>query len=770
MVLLLVAAAQLGPALTGSKVLAAEDQILFLPPFDSVKPAGLQRPSAPNLGDGALLYNPHLLVARDAVREGRLPGWNPWIGAGRPIGAEQGAPFHPLNWPAFVLPFWNSLGWIALLKLLVAGLGTYLFARALGLRRTPSLFGAVAFSASVPLLVFVFHWTAIYALLPWMLLGAERVAARGRGRDLALLSVASGIACLGGHPESTFVVFAGTAAFAAFRALAGPRAERRRRALLLACGLTLGGAIGAVAILPTLELLSESFRTSRARDLPDPQFLRSFFLPEYWGRSDKVVFDTAGSVFETRAMYVGAPTLLLAGVALALVNRAEVRFWAGLALTAVLLSTDIPGLSDVQAALPVVSEVHLANFIWLAILSLCLLGAFGLQGALDASPEHRRRALVAMGAVAVIPVAMLGLSPSRLSFIADAAPSIPFVAESERSFDAVRLATELRWTLLAAATIALVGLAWRRPRWRRALAVATVVLLALDLHLTMRGYLPLIDEDRADVPPTAATALLRGDGSARSVAATPALLPNLAERYAVRDVRSEDLPEVERYSRTFEALGGRIVRLFGASLFEPASPRSQSLLTAFGVSRVMVARESTADPPGAMTIATEGSQRVIALASDPSRAWVACSWRRADDLDSALAQLRASPPSAIRSSPVVERAAAPRSGCTSAPVDARFVRDEEQRITLRATAPPGGAMLILADTFFPGWTARVGGRKVKILPANGAFRAVPLPAGEHEVEFSYSPRGLTAGVVITLVALMLTGLVALLLRRRRHRR
>jgi Bacterial membrane protein YfhO len=49
------------------------------------------------------------------------------------------------------------------------------------------------------------------------------------------------------------------------------------------------------------------------------------------------------------------------------------------------------------------------------------------------------------------------------------------------------------------------------------------------------------------------------------------------------------------------------------------------------------------------------------------------------------------------------------------------------------------AFLILSDTYFPGWQARVDGRRVPVLRANHALRAVALGPGSHTVEFVYWP-------------------------------
>ncbi|MDX2167739.1 MAG: YfhO family protein [Deltaproteobacteria bacterium] len=66
------------------------------------------------------------------------------------------------------------------------------------------------------------------------------------------------------------------------------------------------------------------------------------------------------------------------------------------------------------------------------------------------------------------------------------------------------------------------------------------------------------------------------------------------------------------------------------------------------------------------------------------------------------------------------------------------------------------AMLVLSETFYPGWRATLDGAAVPIVRVNGVLRGVALPAGEHRVRFDYRPRALAIGAAVsgtTLLAL-----------------
>lgn len=64
-------------------------------------------------------------------------------------------------------------------------------------------------------------------------------------------------------------------------------------------------------------------------------------------------------------------------------------------------------------------------------------------------------------------------------------------------------------------------------------------------------------------------------------------------------------------------------------------------------------------------------------------------------------------------------------------------------------------MLVLLDTYFPGWKVKVDGLPERIYRANYFYRGVKLGAGRHIVEFSYIPEGFQTGLRISFLALVL---------------
>jgi hypothetical protein len=83
----------------------------------------------------------------------------------------------------------------------------------------------------------------------------------------------------------------------------------------------------------------------------------------------------------------------------------------------------------------------------------------------------------------------------------------------------------------------------------------------------------------------------------------------------------------------------------------------------------------------------------------------------------------------------------------------RIIEYQPERVvlTVRASAE---AYVFLADSWYPGWIARVDGVETSIQHADLIFRAVHVSPGTHQIEFEYRPMSLYAGVIVSLIALV----------------
>jgi hypothetical protein len=83
----------------------------------------------------------------------------------------------------------------------------------------------------------------------------------------------------------------------------------------------------------------------------------------------------------------------------------------------------------------------------------------------------------------------------------------------------------------------------------------------------------------------------------------------------------------------------------------------------------------------------------------------------------------------------------------------------DNRVKLTVETESAG-LLVLSDTYYPGWKAYVDGKRTPIYATDLAFRSVYLEPGEHEVKFVYSPRSFKMGVLISGLSLLALGAYA----------
>ena len=152
-------------------------------------------------------YQPHDLLAAQALRVGEWPLWNPYNGFGAPILANgQASPLFPLKLPLYLLlnsglvPASLAFSYYLLLRLWLAGCGTYLWARAAGLGHQAALLAALVFMFSGPLLTQFHGVTATPGtLLPLVLWACERFVRRLTWRAATTVGLALAVLSLSGH-------------------------------------------------------------------------------------------------------------------------------------------------------------------------------------------------------------------------------------------------------------------------------------------------------------------------------------------------------------------------------------------------------------------------------------------------------------------------------------------------------------------------------------------------------------------------------------------
>lgn len=728
-------------------------------------------------GTPLLQFYPWWTLASAALRAGQIPLWNPYVGNGAPLVANlQSAVFYPPNWLYLLRPMEWLMGVIAVLHVLWAGLGMFAFARALGLRPFSAAVSGLSFMLSGYLIARLsfLSMTAAYAWLPWLLLAVERLAVRRRLADALLLGLMLGLQLLAGHAQTSFHSGLALAAYGAFRLLAPPR-EGGKCLLLLALAVLLGVGLAAVQLLPSWELMQLS---QRAGGLDYtfamtysfwPWRLLTLWAPNFFGQPASGDYWGYGAYWEDDG-YIGVLPLLLA-LAAALGWRRKrnpvVAFFGGMALVALILAlgqntpiypwlfTHVPGFGLFQAP---------ARFLSLYTLGMAVLAGMGAEALTRRGGGGRR--WVRLGLIVGPALVIAGLAgraflpPTRLSL----------------GDGALWLGAGLSGSALLAR--------WR-PRQVQGLSrwqTAVLAFIAADLVLADFGLNPTADAALYRQP-TQTAALLQAERGRTFILQ--------ADEYELKfrrffrfdsfappeggwmAVRQAQLPNT-----------GMIAGLMSANNFDPllvgryadllaaleAAPNPTPLLRLMGVTAIISPR----DLPGYERI-YQGDGFAIYRVPDPlPRAYLVTNVRRAADGAEALALITRADFDPRREAVVEPLPSLPspsqlpvnggRGGVglngfqAVRPAD---IQDGWNMVLVQVEAPEP-ALLVLSDTYYPGWQAFVDGVPAPLLRANYAFRAVALSGGAHEVVFRYAPASFTWGGRITLTSLVvLIGLAAL---------
>ena len=84
-----------------------------------------------------------------------------------------------------------------------------------------------------------------------------------------------------------------------------------------------------------------------------------------------------------------------------------------------------------------------------------------------------------------------------------------------------------------------------------------------------------------------------------------------------------------------------------------------------------------------------------------------------------------------------------------------FIEDSPNKIILN-TKSNFKSILVLTDSFYPGWKVYVDDVESEIFRANGLVRGVFLPEGEHSVKFEFIPDSFIIGITISLVTIVIS--------------
>jgi len=675
-------------------------------------------------------------VSYSLMRNGKLPLWLPYIYCGMPLlAASQVTPYYPVDLALMLTgaPLNMVFNWELLIHLVAAQVFSYLlFRRMLG-NRVAAVFGAIWF------------WNGFFLksiatgdalniramlLVPVVFYFVEAgMSADGRPRDFLFGALALSMQVLCGGLQNTFYTMVAAGAYAAFRLFCRRRngEDIVRPALGFSAMIVLGLALSGVQLLPAWEYGRLSVRSAPV------QWFR------YWAIKPYQLIGYIVPMFEGRERdhgYFGMATIVLAAYSFPLWKSRRKYFFLVLGALAIVYSFGgNTTISSFIGNLPLVrgfrGPYRGAIFF---VFSLFALAAGTLKSLLEpAQTTGSARSWIAPSVVTVLIAA---------GFFATA-----LAARKYPGFDAKVVIASTAFLMLS---ILAVNVAVASRRFAQPAAILLVVLLVVDLALRYGNFYAPTPISKAFARDWTIDFLERErqNGEFR-IAVYDTAHTNYFGLFGLESATGHHPFPTIRYASFLPLLKlPKVASLAGVKYY------------------IIYGKDSNGvpyDPP--IVRADQVSFTKVPIEPMP-RAFLVYHARvmQKEQVLDAMQEYDFDPGKEV----ILERAP---SGITLpageiAPGSATVVSRSAGEVAVE-TESTADSLLVLTETFYPGWIAEVDGARTEVLRADYVFRAVPLSAGKHEVLFRFRSQSFLVGAAISFLAITcwVGGALILFLRR-----
>jgi hypothetical protein len=695
---------------------------------------------------------PNIEVTERALREWRLPVLNDLIFGGVPhLGNPSAAALYPPQLLTLVMNTNRAMGVIVTAHVVLLGVGMLLLARRL--RLSPigaTAAGVIAMAAGSSLTKTVqFEQILVLAWTPMLLVAIHAVMTSGRPwRAMAALSATTAAILLAGHPQLVY-----QAALLAGAATIGFSIDDQRWRRL--GHVTVGALLGVLIALPQLVAVLYATADSAITGGRDLDALRSPALSLPKSNLARAVLgtvqdrDPAGfaSGFES-IVFIGVVVSLLVAVgAVTLLRDRTSRPWAiALAAVAVLALNWATGPDSLlfRMAFDLVPGFDLARASarWLVIVAL-VAALFAGAGVDTAWNGARRIHLAGASSAAALVVVLIAGG---------------WLATADRRSAVI-------WGITAAIALLLLAANSLAPFTLRASAAVIVALAALELGAMSLHSIP--QQLRTDVAFTSlrtpTTDFLADADAGLTVALTddgrpadyqvPGLRPNANVLHEIASIDGYD-GGVQITQRWADAL----------RRFQPDPPTELPLrnsltlpiepgpLARLGVRYVLL---DLARPPADFIPGWTGpvaADDLFEVWENPDWLGDAVAWPSATLSDDPAERLRDDAAGVAQTALVTDPSAVLDCAGECAPVglDVRRPRPERIEVSVGLDRP---SVVSVSQQALPGWTLTVDGAEADVVEVDGIFLGAVVPAGDHEIVFTYRSPWLTASIVLSLLAI-----------------
>ncbi len=718
---------------------------------------------------GSYYYAAKWLVAPLTRASGAIPLWNPFFGSGQPFAANpEHELFHPLTMLFLLLPFEWAFRLQVILPPLAGAACMFWFLRHLRRSRVAALAGALAWGLGGYLLSSTNLLPTLFSasVIPLALTFVMRLMRSPSLSNITGLAFALGVQCLTGEPSILIAM-----PFFVLATVLSPRVRAGRRALcMLALGLGLGVAMGAIVLLPGIHHAGKTVRALGLTDAMANEWsmpavrLFDLFSPHvlghvnradptrYWGRA---LYGDKTFPF----LYSLYPGLLISLLALAAwrMRRRALLGWAAVSALGYLVA-----LGDHFVIWPLLRHVpgfwgvrFPERFSVLFIFPVVVVGSHGFDWIVMGRAGVRRRLRPWLSGF------------SLLGFLLAGGLWIASTRASDAHLEKMAALDALRFSAVALASLGLLCIGRRFSRSQRGLALCA--LLAIDLADAGRALVPTVPVSRLSQPPGFLVPLLRrgqnelifhmAEWNPRLAASGGLAKPPIPARWGLAMTLERDF-DFTQLRWTFESTRTLMLTVNAdPSLIEPLlRRRGVTAIVEFGAG-VRWENDRLVRPGGGPLVEALLARETNPFAFAVSRVEIVQGHAGWSD---AVRRLR----DEIPRTACVEDTELQAFPVHPAPAEVRIRRDTPMRFSLEVDAQ-GQAFSFVAinQTWDEGWRALLDGRPTRVYRTDLSLSGLAVPPGKHRIELEYADPWMSAGLGVSLAS-ALVGLALVLFRRR----
>jgi len=663
----------------------------------------------------------------------RLPLWNPYNFAGTPLLANfQSGVFYPLNLLFLALPF--SLAWslIVFLQPLLAGLFLYCYLSNLKLNKLSSLLGAVTFSFCGFSIAWM-EWGTIVSTalwLPLILLAIDKIFETSKSKLIWYIILAFSLVSsfFAGHLQTFFYLAAVTFLYLFVRWL--QTGEKIKFLAQFAALFILCLIIVSPQLLPALKFISLSARNvdlvgyTQAGWFIPWQNLIQFIAPDFFGNPATLNYYGIWNYGEFIG-YVGIVPLIMAFYALFYKKDKNVLFFGcAFFLSLFFALPDIVAKIPFKLNIPFLSTAQPTRLLFVTDFSLSILAAFGLD--LFINSKNKKSILTILSFFALI---FAGLWSFVIFFHKQ-------ILTTENLLVAKQNLILPTGIFIIAAVIIIVLIFNSGKKLSKLLVGLLLLITVFDLFRFGWKFEPFTKKEYLYPSTTITTFLQNQKGQFRIMATDPGILPpNFSVMYSIQTLDGYDPLYLQRYGELMVASGRSMPDIstpFGFNRIitpEDALSRTTDLL---GVKYVLTLTEMKNSK--LKQVFTDGNLRVYENTMVFPRAFFVNTTFIANSKQEAInAIFDLNFP--LNKRAVVENVSNSKlfkSNWDLGQADIQSYTSDKITISINN---PGEGFLVLTDSYYPTWQAKIDGKQTQIYLTDFNFRGIITPKGKHTIEF-----------------------------------